>query len=57
MKYFDSLTDEVLLVREIDFVDELMEIIAKHKSHREAQLDSFLGRLNIFEVERNKTLN
>lgn len=36
MKYFESLTDEVLLVREIDFVKELMDIIANHKQHREA---------------------
>jgi len=36
LKYFKSLKDEILLVREIDFVLELKEIIANHKQHREA---------------------
>lgn len=38
--YYESLTDEVLLQREIDFIDDLKGIISSHKEKREQKVSN-----------------
>ncbi|KAM3127171.1 hypothetical protein pb186bvf_020726 [Paramecium bursaria] len=54
--YYDSLTDEALLKREIDFMDILKKTVSEHKQKRDSKISNLDQRLSDLEKERQRSL-
>lgn len=54
--YYESLTDDKLLSREIEFIDDLKNIIHDHKSRRDDKVSNLDQRLDELEDERTRSL-
>lgn len=54
--YYETLTDEVLLEREIDFVEIIHTTVKSHREKRETKVNNLDKRLEDLEKERLRSL-